>query len=142
MLKIKFEKIDGEPDEADKKVMVDGMLAYHASHGHERKVEHYSALAKNEQGKLVGVVMVSFLWNGMEIGSLWVDETSRKQGLGRELMEMAEAEGKRRGCDFAYTNTFTWQAPKFYEKLGYEEYGKLEDFPPGNTLSYYRKSLD
>jgi ribosomal protein S18 acetylase RimI-like enzyme len=56
-------------------------------------------------------------------------------------MEMVEEEGKKRGATFAYTDTFTWQAPGFYEKIGYTIYGKLEGFPPGNELSYYRKSL-
>nr|MBP9781876.1 GNAT family N-acetyltransferase [Candidatus Woesebacteria bacterium] len=85
---------------------------------------------------------VTFLYNGMEIATLWVDEKARGQGLGQKLMEMAEAEGKKRGATFAYTNTFTWQAPGFYEKIGYQLYGKLDDFPVGNTLSYYRKDLN
>lgn len=39
----------------DKKIMVDGMLAYHASKGHPRKVDQYSVLIKNKQDKLIGV---------------------------------------------------------------------------------------
>lgn len=35
---------------------------------------------------------------------------------------MAEKEGGKRGCTIAYTDTFTWQAPEFYKKLGYKEY--------------------
>ncbi len=141
MSKLVFETIVGEPNETDMKVLVDGMLSYHASKGHPRKVDKYSITIKNEQGKLVGCVMVSVLWNGMEINSLWVDETMRGQGLGAKLMVMAEDEGRKHGADFAYTNTFTWQAPGFYEKLGYTLYGKLENFPAGNELSYYRKHL-
>jgi len=133
--------IEGELEPVDMKVLVDGMLSYHASKGHPRKVDKYSILIKNDDDKLIGCVMVSFLWNGMQIGSLWVEESRRGQGLGQKLMEMAETEGKKRGCDFAYTDTFTWQAPGFYEKLGYTIYGKLNDFPKGNELSYYRKSL-
>lgn len=142
MDKWKFLTIEGEPNESDMKVLVEGMLTYHAGKGHPRKVDKCSILIKNNEDKLVGCVMVSFLWNGMEIGSLWVSESMRGQGLGQKLMEMAEAEGKKRGATFAYTNTFTWQAPGFYEKLGYKLYGKLEDFPVGNELSYYRKDLD
>ncbi len=141
MSELQFSTIDGDLTDRDMEVMVDGMLAYHASKGHPRKVDKYSITIKDEEGKLVGCVMVSFLWNGMEIGTLWVDETKRGQGLGTKLMAMAEDEGKRRGATFAYTNTFTWQAPGFYEKLGYTLYGKLEDFPAGNELSYYRKDL-
>lgn len=141
MNKLKFISVDGEPDLIDKQVMIEGMLAYHANHGHVRKTETHSILVKNEDDKLAGCVMVSFLWNGMSIQSLWVDEPYRGQGLGQKLMEMAEAEGIKRGCTLAYTDTFTWQAPGFYEKLGYKLYGKLEDFPEGNSLSYYTKRL-
>lgn len=141
MSDLKCETIEGEPNLTDMKILVDGMLAYHASKGHPRKVSKCSITIKNDEDKLVGCVMVSFLYNGMEIGSLWVDESMRGQGLGQKLTEMAETEGVKRGCTFAYTNTFTWQAPGFYEKLGYALYGKLENFPEGNALSYYRKSI-
>lgn len=139
---LQFSSTDQDLSPDDKQIMIDGMLAYHASKGHPRKVDQYSVLIKNKHdNKLIGIVMVTFLWNGMQIGTLWVDEDMRGQGLGRKLMGMVEEEGKKRGATFAYTDTFTWQASGFYEKLGYSVYGKLEEFPPGNSLTYYRKSL-
>ncbi len=141
MSDLRIETIDGDPEPEDMEVLVAGMLAYHSDKGHPRKVDKVSITIKSEDGKLVGCAMVAFLYNGMEINSLWVDESMRGHGLGQKLMELAEAEGKKRGAEFAYTNTFTWQAPGFYEKLGYKRYGKLEDFPAGNQLSYYRKDL-
>lgn len=77
----------------------------------------------------------------MEIQSLWVDDALRKQGWGRKLIETAEAEAMKRNCVIAYTNTFPWQAPEFYEKLGYKLYGRLEGFPEGSSLSYFYKKL-
>ncbi len=141
MNNLQFIPIEGEPNPEDKKIMVDGMLAYHASKGHPRKSETYTVLVKDDSAKLLGCVMVSFMWNGMSIQTLWVDESARSQGLGQRLMSMVEAEGLKRGCTIAYTDTFTWQAPGFYEKLGYTLYGKLEGFPEGNALSYYCKKL-
>jgi ribosomal protein S18 acetylase RimI-like enzyme len=87
------------------------------------------------------MVMVSFLYHGMETQTLWVDESLRGQGWGRKLMAAAEEEGIKRGCTLSYTNTFSWQAPGFYEKIGYTLYGKLENFPEGSSLSYYSKKL-
>ena len=77
----------------------------------------------------------------MEIKTLWVDEFLRKQGWGVQLMQAAEKEAVKRGCNFAYTNTFSWQAPGFYEKIGYILYGKLEGLPEGNNLSYFCKKI-
>lgn len=136
-----FESRDGELNLEDKQLMTEGMLAYHASKGHSRKVNHFCVVAKDLQDKTLGTVVVSFLWNGMEIDSLWVDEFCRGKGLGRKLMEIVEREAIKRGCTFAYTNTFSWQAPGFYQKLGYSLYGKLDDFPQNCSLSYFRKLL-
>jgi len=141
MDELKYIPINGELNAEDKKTMVDGMLAYHASKGHPRKTETYSVALKDSQGRLLGCVIVSFLWNGMHIDSLWVDESLRGNNYGTKLLEMAEKEGVKRGCTIAYTDTFTWQAPEFYKKLGYKEYGRLEDFPVGNTLTYFFKNL-
>lgn len=141
MSDLHFIQVNGEPNPIDKQVMVDGMLAYHASKGHVRKSEAFSILMKDSSEKLLGCVMVSFMWNGMSIQSLWVDDSMRGQGLGRRLMTMAEEAGIKHGCTIAYTDTFTWQAPRFYEKLGYTLYGKFEGFPKDNALSYYCKKL-
>lgn len=130
----------GDPDPEDKKAIVDAMLAYHADKGHPRKSEIYSIIMKNQENKVVGGVIVSFLWNGMEIQTLWVDENLRGQGWGRKLMEAIE-EAIKRGCTIAYTNTFTWQAPDFYSKFGYSIYGRLDGFPEGNSLTYFYKNL-
>ncbi len=137
----KFIAIEGEPNQEDKKVIVDGMLAYHANKGHHRKSETFSILLKDINDKVLGGVIVTFLWNGMEINTLWVDESLRDKGYGTKLMEMVEEEAVKRGCTIAYTNTFTWQAPEFYTKLGYNLYGKLDNFPPGNSLNYFFKNL-
>lgn len=136
-----FSTSNSELNSNDQQIMVEGMLAYHASKGHPRTVDHCSIIIRNQNNKMVGVVTVSFLWNGMEINSLWVNENYRRQGLGRKLMGMAEQEGIKRGASFAYTNTFSWQSPGFYQKLGYVVFGVLDNFPQGCTLSYFRKTL-
>ena len=77
----------------------------------------------------------------LKIGTLWMDEDHRGQGIGRELIGRAEEEARRRGCFYARLSTSTFQAPGFYEKMGYVLYGRLEDYPPGDTSLYYRKDL-
>jgi ribosomal protein S18 acetylase RimI-like enzyme len=77
----------------------------------------------------------------LEITVLWVDEPLRGQGLGRKLMERAEEQARARGCRYARLTTADYQAPGFYERLGYHCYGTLEDCPPGETVHLYRKDL-
>lgn len=141
MTNLNFEVTVGRPKLKDYKTLSDGMLSYHAKQGHQRTSEVINIFLKDKNKKVYGGVIVTVLWNGIEINSLWVEESLRGQGWGRKLMEEAEKEGKKRGCTIIYTNTFTWQAPHFYEKLGYKPYGKLDNFPPGNSLTYYYKNL-
>jgi GNAT superfamily N-acetyltransferase len=141
MTNLNFEVTVGRVKPKDYKTLSDGMLSYHAKQGHPRTSEIINIFLKDESKKVHGGIIVTVLWNGMEINSLWVEETLRGQGWGKKLMEAAENEGRLRGCTIIYTNTFTWQAPEFYEKLGYKPYGKLDNFPPGSTLTYYYKKL-
>lgn len=142
MANINFEITVGRPKFKDYKVLSDGMLLHHDKQGHRRVSEIVNIFLKDNHKKVRGGIIVTILWNGMEINSLWVEESLRKQGWGRKLVAAAEKEGKIRGCTIAYTNTFTWQAPDFYQKLGYKPFGKLDNFPPGNTLTYLYKKLN
>jgi hypothetical protein len=40
-----------------------------------------------------------------------------------------------------FLDTFSFQAPGFYQKLGYRVFGELVDFPPGHTRQYLTKRL-
>lgn len=141
MSDLNFEITVGRPKPKDYKTLSDGMLSYHAKHGHQRTSETINIFLKDNNEKVFGGTIATVLWNGIEINSLWVEGSLRKQGYGRKLIALVENEGKKRGCTIIYTNTFTWQAPGFYEKLGYKSYGKLDNFPEGNTLTYYFKNL-
>jgi hypothetical protein len=54
---------------------------------------------------------------------------------------MAEAEARQRGAQHAYLDTFSFQAPGFYKKHGYQVFGELQDFPPGHQRYFLTKQL-
>jgi ribosomal protein S18 acetylase RimI-like enzyme len=54
---------------------------------------------------------------------------------------MAEEVAQKKHCIGIWLETFSFQAPGFYRKLGYSEFGRLADYPPGHTRFYYQKSL-
>ena len=56
---------------------------------------------------------------------------------------MAEAEAIRRGCFGAFLNTDAFQAPAFYERLGYREFGRLvHPTDPRSTRIWFSKRFD
>ena len=50
-------------------------------------------------------------------------------------MEMAEDEARDEGCRYVHLDSHSFQAPDFYKKLGYEEFGRLQDSPLGTSRS-------
>jgi GNAT superfamily N-acetyltransferase len=88
-------------------------------------------------GGLYGSTSFSYLW----VDLLFVPESVRGTGVGRELMTQAEAEAVRRGCHAASLDTFSFQARGFYERLGYSVFGILDDCPPGHSRFYLTKRL-
>jgi hypothetical protein len=47
----------------------------------------------------------------------------------------------RRGCVRAVLFTMAIQAPRFYERHGYEVFGTIECEPPGNARIFMKKEL-
>ena len=76
-----------------------------------------------------------------EIRSLWVHADWRGQGYGRSLLEAAEQEARERGCRVVLISSYSFQAPGFYQKCGYELAWQLNDFPPGQQYCMLVKRL-
>ena len=55
----------------------------------------------------------------------------------KELENRASVAGARN----ALVETFEWQAPKFYEKHGYQQTMRIDDYADGQFLAFMRKTL-
>ncbi|HEV7128858.1 MAG TPA: GNAT family N-acetyltransferase [Ktedonobacterales bacterium] len=108
---------------------------------HEPLPLHLYALDRTGtlRGGLVGRTHAIPYW--CEISTIWVDEQVRHHGVGRWLMLGAEREAWQRGCRYARVATSNFQAPGFYDQLGYALYGRLENCPPGETVYYFWKEI-
>jgi GNAT superfamily N-acetyltransferase len=100
-----------------------------------------AAVARDAEGNLLGGVSGRTFYRWLLIDVVWVHEDLRGTGLGARLMAMAEAEAVERGCIGAQVDTVTFQAPGFYSRLGYEQVGQVDGFPPGYARHYFSKRL-
>ena len=91
-------------------------------------------------GGLIGQTHAVPMWS--EVSVFWVDELHRGRGIGRRLMDLAEAWSIEAGCEALRLSTASFQGAGFYERLGYRLYGTLRDCPPGEDLFFYFKRLD
>ena len=91
-------------------------------------------------GKLAGLTGEIF-GNWLLIKYLFVSEALRGLGIGRKILEKAEAEARARGAKYSFVDTFSFQAPGFYKKLGYEEVFRLTEYPYTGSRTYFTKKL-
>jgi GNAT superfamily N-acetyltransferase len=81
-------------------------------------------------------------WGGCcELSHVWVHEQHRGHRLGEALLAAAEAEAIARGCVQIVLATHSFQAPGFYERMGYEKKYTLEGRPQGHSQLIYSKLL-
>ena len=98
-------------------------------------------VARSDAGSVAGGLKGTSEYSWLFVAWLWIRAENRKQGLGEKLLAKAEAAARERGCIGVYLDSFTFQAPDFYKRLGYEEFGRIEDFPPGHSRVWPKKRL-
>lgn len=129
------------PSEATMRAVESGLTAHATGLGLRTDWSPRWIIGRDE-GEVVqaGIRFVlAFEW--LFVNWLWVADLYRKHGIGSQLMSEAEAAARKQGCRAAYLDTFTFQAPRFYERLGYREFGRLNDFPPGHSRVWFSKVL-
>ena len=92
-------------------------------------------------GRVVGVLVLALTPEGFLLENVAVDPSLRGTGLGRTLLELAEAEARRAGFEsiYLYTHEKMSENRALYAKIGYVEYDRR--FEQGLARVYMRKSL-
>jgi GNAT superfamily N-acetyltransferase len=100
------------------------------------------AIFVRDDGERTVAGICGHTWGGYcEIRQFWVEESQRGRGLGTKLLAAAEHEARRRGCSQIFLMTFTFQAPAFYAKRGFETLATVDDYPRGHQNLLLRKHL-
>lgn len=98
-------------------------------------------LVRNPEGAILAGV-TGYTWGGTcFLGQVWVGDSLRGHGLGRQLLAEAEREVRRRGCRQIVLTSHSFQAPAFYQKLGFEMLAEMTDYPQGHSDFLLRKRL-
>ncbi|MTC43508.1 GNAT family N-acetyltransferase [Providencia sp. wls1921] len=121
----------------DKEELFTGLRSYNRSFLQNSYFGQLGVYSKDENGIMQGGLLASIKGRWLCIDYLWVDESMRKNGLGSQLMHVAEEESKKLGCHNALVDTFSFQALPFYEKLGYVKQMSLPNFPELGMQRHY-----
>jgi len=123
-----------------RRAILKGLMAFNnAAVG---KSKYKSVTLTLRHGKEIVGGLAGSVWMGwLYVELLWIADKYRGKGYGRSLMAKAEAEARKHGAENVYLGTFGFQAPGFYKKLGYKEFGKLRGYAPGQTCFWMQKVL-
>ena len=105
------------------------------------KYEEYWFVAEDDSGEIIGTITGNAYYNEVHIGDLIIDKKYRGQSIGTKLVRAVEENYKNKGFDKITLTTFGFQAPDFYEKLGYSLEFVREDKNPKLSKYFYCKML-
>jgi GNAT superfamily N-acetyltransferase len=112
-------------------------LFAHLPPGQDLAIAVYDPDSNDPVGGLLG--RTNGGWLAIEL--LFVPEAFRGVGLATQLIAMAEKEARNRDCHSAWIDTLNPEALRLYQRLGYEIFGELKDYPVGGSRFFLQKKL-
>jgi GNAT superfamily N-acetyltransferase len=129
------------PSPEDLQFLEDRLYEYNSQQTGREDGQLFAFFIRNDQQEILAGLS-GWTWaQACEILSLWVHPDWRGKGYGRKLLDAAEQEARAHGCKGIMLTSYSFQAPAFYQKHGYELAWQLDDFPPGHAHCILVKRL-
>ena len=132
----------GAPEPEARAFIGDGLNAYNdAIVGYGDRVPLTVKVCDPDTGAAIGGIR-----GGTSLGLLFIDlvflpDSLRGQDIGSRMMVLAEEEARRRGCRAGMLYTIGFQAPRFYQNLGWTVFGEIPCDPPGASRVFLTKTF-
>jgi ribosomal protein S18 acetylase RimI-like enzyme len=130
-----------DPDPEDIEELRSRLEAFNNARAGKNKYKFLLLTVDDDAGELAAGLYARMHFSWMFVDSLWVAESSRGQGLGSKLLAQAEEQARKHGCHSVWLDTFSFQAPEFYRKRGYEVFGELPNYPAEHRRYFLSKKL-
>lgn len=128
------------PSKKDVAFLSDQLFAFNQDRQGPR-FQEVAVFIKDEQNRILAGVSGLHRWGWAHIDVLWVDPEVRGMGFGTMLLELVEDKFREDGCAMVDLHTFGFQAPGFYEKMGYQKTFQQQIGNEGAWQIFYRKEL-
>jgi len=108
---------------------------------YQQVIRDHQVTVAEQDAAIAGVIVLRVTEEGFLIDNVAVHPAHRGRGLGRALLELAEAEARRAGFDsvYLYTHEKMTENLALYSKIGYVEYDRRRE--QGFSRAYMRKHL-
>jgi GNAT superfamily N-acetyltransferase len=131
-----------QPTEIDENVLQTGLADYNTLKAGYRDWRPLAALLRDpDTGETLGGMIGRTSYGLLFIDLVYLPQALRGQDIGARLLRMMEDEGARRGCQSGFLFTITYQAPGFYERNGWTEFGRIACDPTGTAPVFMTKTL-
>ncbi len=129
------------PTEEHRAAILAPLRAHNVSQAGPSVWEPIALLVRDEHDAVLGGLYGHTFYRWLFIELLAVPIEGRGQGIGSKLMHMAEDFAREKDCVGIWLDTFSFQAPEFYRKVGYTECGEIVDYPLGHKRHFFQKRL-
>ena len=131
------------PDDNDRAAVLAALVSYNdKAAGRAAGYQPLAILIKDPDTQAT----IGGLWGPMAYDWLFVEyfaipDRFRAQHLGSKILAQAEEMARSRGCVGVWLDTYSFQAPEFYKKQGYEIFGTIDNYPKSFSRYYLKKLL-
>ena len=105
--------------------------------------EPINIVIQDDDSRLIGGINATLIryWKRCHVDTFWIDERYRGTGYGKKLLELIEKIALDKGCTLLEMETYSFQAPKFYLKHGYQIIGIVENHPEKYAQYFFKKEI-
>jgi len=133
--------VEAKPRPEDVRFLEEGLYEFNARATGISDGKLLSLFVRTADGSPIAGAF-GWTWGGTcYIRYLFVVENMRGHGQGTMLMRAIQKEANSRDCRQIVLETFDFQAFAFYQKFGFEEVGRVEDYPLGHQYLILVKRL-
>lgn len=125
------------PSALERDAIVEPLLVHNHWHGLGLEGEEMAFKLEDDTGVIAGGLLGYWRDQWLFVASLSVREDLRGHGFGKALMTQAERWVRQREGRGIWLDSYGFQAPEFYRRMGYQEMGRLADYLPGSDRIWF-----
>ncbi len=134
--------VSGQPEPDADRVLSAWLNGYNdAIVGYTDRAPLYVLVKDPATGEILGGLSGRTSLGLMFIDLVYLPEAVRGADIGTRMLALAEAEACRRGCRAGVLYTISFQAPGFYQHMGWRIFGEVPCDPPGASRIFLTKNF-
>lgn len=128
--------------EEETSIIYNGLIEFNEPTLPNVKMKSFACYLRDEKEEINGGLIAKIFFQNFYVSYFWVPESLRNRGYGKMLIHALEEEAIKRNITKILLDTYTFQAPEFYEKCGYKEVSRIKDYPKaGIDKIYFQKEF-